>query len=194
MHGYNLFWQNSKINLIFKNPSLVFFNQPCHLAAKTQLCFQGSLRRWQKHRIIVNTDLHKDLVHYSGSMCKPGGPFTAPSAPHFPTLCCSFLRGCECPSNREILSSGAKTKLSGSAEGGRYSVSYRSGMQMLFLNHELEYLGNLNSTIPVNAGFRQGHSLTWSPSYTCVMNCWQQLDWAGGQREGHLFTLCFWEI
>lgn len=55
---------------------------------------------------------------------------------------------------------------------------------MLLLKHELEYLGNLNSRIPVNACFRQGHSLTWSSSYTCVMNCRQQLDWARGAKGG----------
>lgn len=37
-------------------------------------------------------------------------------------------------------------------------------MQMLFLKCELEYLGNLNSRILVNACFSQGHSLTQSPS------------------------------
>lgn len=141
MHGYNLFWQNIKISLIFKNPSLAFFNQPCHLAAKTQPCFQWPLRHWQKHRImvntelhghhysgvmckpgehycpLVNTELHEHLVHYSGAMCKPGKHY-CPSAPHFPTLCCPFLRSCECPGNRESLSSGSKAQLSGSAEGG----------------------------------------------------------------------------
>lgn len=73
--------------LIFKNPSLVFFNQPCHVAAKTELCFQWSLRHWQKHRIIVNTELHENLVHYSGTMCKPGEHY----CPLRPTLPYSVL-------------------------------------------------------------------------------------------------------
>lgn len=64
----------------------------------------------------------------------------------------------------------------------REVLSYRLGMQTLFLKHELEYLGNWNSRILVNACFRQGHWLTRSPSYRRVMNCWQELDWARGAK------------